>query len=612
MTTNGTIKKAANSVHEYLYSHVKLSDTEKTTLVAGIFIALDNAKFRKGYEDIETADELKQDFINAISNAIDNCEGLKTGKKEIKATFLSLQDNKVLFSFNKEEKAPLVQLLNIINKYVYELAIEEDHDIIHHFYNEFTRRSGADQQTLGIVLTPEHIASFMADLLDIQEDDIILDTCFGTGSLVMQADRKNNVQNKSIGVELNARMLAFGVANMILRGGDFALYHGSAWDEEIIEELKKHKPTKMILNPPYAQKGFEELGFVEKGLDSLIVGGLGVAIMPMSCGMKMDLKSKAYRKSIMSKHTLLASFTMPSDLFTPVAVHTMVMLFKAHTKHNTKTYFGDLTVDGFYGIPQHGRGDWDNRWESIRSNLFNSYITSENIPGIGQMAKCSAKEEWVTEAFMITKYQGIVNEALFSSTFVSYIKEDIKKITQLDKLSDLLKTIDKSVGEKVELPDISTWVEYTYDSIFDMKRGQGPSATAAKKVEGDTKYVGASEFNNGVTCLTGLPTTHYGNNITIANNGSIGATFYQETAFTASSDVTVLNPKFGMNKYIALFLKTLILLEKPKYSYGRKWGITRMKKSTIKLPSIKVDGINVPDLRLMDSYIKGLKGSVYL
>ena len=60
--------------------------------------------------------------------------------------------------------------------------------------------------------------------------------------------------------------------------------------------------------------------------------------------------------------------------------------------------------------------------------------------------------------------------------------------------------------------------------------------------------------------------------------------FYQDVPFKVTNMVIILKPKFEINKYIGLFLKTLIYKEKYRYSYGRKSGIERMKESKIKLP----------------------------
>ncbi|MCZ9990027.1 hypothetical protein OFR29_09340 [Brachyspira hyodysenteriae] len=61
-----------------------------------------------------------------------------------------------------------------------------------------------------------------------------------------------------------------------------------------------------------------------------------------------------------------------------------------------------------------------------------------------------------------------------------------------------------------------------------------------------------------------------------------------------------------LNKYIALFLVTVISKEKYRFNYGRKWGITRMEKTTIKLPAKFINDKYEPDWEYMENYIKSL------
>ncbi|MDR2438092.1 MAG: restriction endonuclease subunit S [Planctomycetaceae bacterium] len=49
-----------------------------------------------------------------------------------------------------------------------------------------------------------------------------------------------------------------------------------------------------------------------------------------------------------------------------------------------------------------------------------------------------------------------------------------------------------------------------------------------------------------------------GNKITVSYNGSVGWAFYQPTDFLACDDVNVLEPRFNLNRYIAIFITTLI------------------------------------------------------
>jgi hypothetical protein len=84
----------------------------------------------------------------------------------------------------------------------------------------------------------------------------------------------------------------------------------------------------------------------------------------------------------------------------------------------------------------------------------------------------------------------------------------------------------------------------------------------------------------------------------------VGCAFYQEKDFTCSHDVNVLLLKGReWNKYIALFICSLIELEKFRWTFGRKWRPSRMPDSEIRLP---VDSTGKPDYIFMEKYIKSL------
>jgi hypothetical protein len=102
---------------------------------------------------------------------------------------------------------------------------------------------------------------------------------------------------------------------------------------------------------------------------------------------------------------------------------------------------------------------------------------------------------------------------------------------------------------------------------------------------------------------------HLGNTIGVNRNGSVGEAFYQPEPFCSTEDVHIFTPKFKLNVYIALFLTTLIRQEKYRFGYGRKWGIERMKISTIRLP---ITEQSEPDWQYMENYIKTLPYSSQL
>lgn len=141
----------------------------------------------------------------------------------------------------------------------------------------------------------------------------------------------------------------------------------------------------------------------------------------------------------------------------------------------------------------------------------------------------------------------------------------------------------KVIIPKNELIDTSSWKDFKLIDLFELERGK---LGTSPNIEGEaTPFITASSINNGISCYTGNTKPQFKEGkITVSNDGSPGDAFYQSLPFDCNSATTVLTPKFEITPTIALFICTLIRKEKFKYSYGRKWGLERMKLSIIKLP----------------------------
>ncbi len=156
------------------------------------------------------------------------------------------------------------------------------------------------------------------------------------------------------------------------------------------------------------------------------------------------------------------------------------------------------------------------------------------------------------------------------------------------------------------LPILGTnnWKEFKLGNIFEVKKGK--CLTSGEQTEGETPYIGAIDSNNGVANYIGQEAMHEGNTISLSYNGSVGEAFYQPLPFWATDDVNVLyfktNNTVVFNKYIALFICTILKKEKYRYSYGRKWILENMESAIIKHPS-KDDK---PDWEFMENCIKSL------
>lgn len=164
------------------------------------------------------------------------------------------------------------------------------------------------------------------------------------------------------------------------------------------------------------------------------------------------------------------------------------------------------------------------------------------------------------------------------------------------------KDIDKPLSNKFP-PILNThkWVSFKIEELFVLKKGL--RLVKASLRPGTTPFISSINNNNGYREFIDYPPLHEGNTITINYNGSVAEAFYQPIPFCASDDVNVLYPKFRMNQYIAMFIVSILKMEKYRFNYGRKWHLERMNLSEIKLP---VDEFGNPDFEFMENYIKTL------
>ena len=168
--------------------------------------------------------------------------------------------------------------------------------------------------------------------------------------------------------------------------------------------------------------------------------------------------------------------------------------------------------------------------------------------------------------------------------------------------------------------DTSHWKEFVFEKIFEIQRGESIYITDSEI--GNTPYASASAENNGISAHIDVESNRTGNCIVINYDGSVGEAYYHSEPFFASEKIVTATIKnYTMTPHIALFLTTIIMKEKYRFSYGRKWTVeSSMKKSVIKLPiKLNADGTPffdathkyscegyVPDWIWMENYMKSL------
>ncbi len=155
--------------------------------------------------------------------------------------------------------------------------------------------------------------------------------------------------------------------------------------------------------------------------------------------------------------------------------------------------------------------------------------------------------------------------------------------------------------------NIQDWKEFKLSDYFDV------TGTTTTKLDtlienyglGHYPYVTTQATNNGVAGYYNCYTEE--GNILVADSAVAGYVSYQPYNFSASDHVEKLIPKFYFNKYIAMFLVTVLNREGYRYSYGRKFNQDNIRNTIIKLPAKQMlDNSFIPDWQFMEDYIKSL------
>jgi len=149
--------------------------------------------------------------------------------------------------------------------------------------------------------------------------------------------------------------------------------------------------------------------------------------------------------------------------------------------------------------------------------------------------------------------------------------------------------------------DKISWKAFRIDEIVNVK--SGVRLTKKDQKSGKRPFIGATEFNNGITNFVSNTNESIDYNILGVNyNGAVVESFYHPYEAIFSDDVKrieIRNKKYR-NKYTYLFLATSIEMQKKKFMYSYKFNAKRMKNQYIILP---ITEYNEPDWKYMEHYM---------
>lgn len=156
--------------------------------------------------------------------------------------------------------------------------------------------------------------------------------------------------------------------------------------------------------------------------------------------------------------------------------------------------------------------------------------------------------------------------------------------------------------------NIDEWKEFKVKDIFERIEPTKGTTTKVLEAGDEICYIAARKDDNGFM----EKVAKAGNDMYISEGncivfiqlgqGSAGYVTYQPVEFIGMSGKTSCGYNKNLNKYNALFLVTILDLERPKYSFGRSWTGDRLLNTKIKLPTLN----EKPDWMFMENYIKSL------
>jgi len=397
----------------------KVRDTDRSLFFSGLMIALKNNNFRSTYKNIQAPS--KQEVATTKATVLEahylNKSILEAITTELESKINSLSKEfswRDKFSFIKNIDYTLEEYKKIIGiieeKIFYPFQNEEKQDILGRAYKIFLSRAGKVDNK-NIILTPDHIKELMVRLARLSVNDVVLDTCAGSGGFLMEAmetmialakgdetiiDRITEKQ--LIGFETDPVLFALACSNMFLHGDGRTnlLYRSSLLDEtqegivnnsdnELLEYIRNMKPTKVIINPPYENNN--PIKFTIQALNYLEPGGKLVIIMPTPT---LTHNQGGLTEKVLSIAKLEYVIKMPNKLFTEQkrTVNTSIFGF-TKTPHiqTDDVLFYNLEDDGFVSIQHKGRIDKNGTWQQIEDNIFDAISNSREIQEICKKKK---------------------------------------------------------------------------------------------------------------------------------------------------------------------------------------------------------------------------------
>lgn len=357
--------------------------------------------------NVDATPDILIEEINARSRHVLMAQDKPTYHEYVRIKLPATPDNHTKY------KNALVRVIQELNGLNIRSAMNSGTDVLGKFYEVFLKY-GNGAKEIGIVLTPRHITSFVADVMNVSVKDTIYDPCCGTGGFLVAAfdharrlkpnkyDLESFKQNNIFGVDQDTQVVTLAIVNMIFRGdGKNNIIEGNCFNKHIIRKNgnaefsnkectdEQKVVTKVLMNPPFpsSEAHDREYEFVDAALGEMQDGGLLFSVLPYPTLVKTG-GFKAWRKEqLIKNHTLLSVITFPPDLFYPTAsTYTVGIFIKKGFPHPTgqnvlwirAVYDGTRKSKSKRLFDPNERNDYPEIQDLVRGFLLNPNMTIPN------------------------------------------------------------------------------------------------------------------------------------------------------------------------------------------------------------------------------------------
>lgn len=638
------IMRNTYALNELLNLH-GIQERLRSQFVGTCLLTLKNSKARLLGEGMSTS-MIRGEMKNILNALLDGDQNKKDKLELLSRNILDSQDIRDLpdASFQKILREIHDNILPFIND-----RSTAGQDLLNLFFVTFNKYVGkADKNQ---AFTPDHIADFMARVVEVNRYSKVLDPCCGSGSFLVRAmmqamddcsteTEQNLVKKCNIyGIEFDENVYGLATTNMLIHSdGNSNIRRGSCFDfaKDILGDSSIVHPgwniDIVLMNPPYngtrktmpesytktwgdstKQDPSKGMYFVKWVADTVRKGKLAV-LLPMACAIGTTGEISRLKKELLREHTLDAVFSLPSEIFYPGAsAMACCMIFSLGKRHDSSkpTFFGYYKEDGFTKKKNLGRvervyQDGTGVWGEIENRWLDLYRSRGSIDGKSALHCVTGDDEWLAEAYMKTDYSKLSDDdfVLTRNAYLAYLIMN-GRFSEFESFRGASRTVRMNL-------DISSWKEFRLGNLLDVQSGKGITKEEIEDHPGSFQAIQSGEENMGILgtidreyCIQKEYTMTDEMCLTVARSGTSGYVSYHPDGCVVgdSAKMLVLKNNNAKNAYVYLFLRTILEANRYKYSYGRKVTNTGYRDTILKLPVI-ADGS--PDWEYMEQYIKTL------